>query len=592
MTRDIEATLTSTLGETLNEPSGLRRLDGAVSLAIYHRQGAELVPIAEGQALTVGRSSPPAELAVRDPSLSRAHARFSLLKGELWVEDLDSTNGTRVRGNKIRLERVHEGDDVLLGSVLVALHTIVPPAFRGLASYDRFYELLRQELTRARTFGRPLALVMVRSVGRRPGHLAHWAPRVKGQLREVDTMALYDANSALILFVESDLLAGTREAEAIVARRSPNEPPLVCGVVSFPERGASADELLEALRHATQQASERSPVFALSHGQVDPLPSDRPLFVSAAMRALQETAKRVAKAEIPVLITGETGTGKEVFAQILHRHSPRKRGPFRAISCAAIPETLLESTLFGHERGAFTGAHQQAKGIFEQASGGTVFLDEIGELSASAQASLLRVLEERQVLRIGGNRDQAVDVRIIAATHRDLEAMCAEGLFRLDLLYRLNTMVLELPPLAQRREEIEPLAAHFMALANKTNRRSVKRIDPGALALLSAYSWPGNLRELRNVIERAVVIAQDATICSADLPAALRREQRAPTPKASAGELPMKERLQRFEAELLLEALEENDWNQTKTAQALGVSLRSLVYKIKTFGLSKRYSRS
>jgi transcriptional regulator with PAS, ATPase and Fis domain len=266
------------------------------------------------------------------------------------------------------------------------------------------------------------------------------------------------------------------------------------------------------------------------------------------------------------------------------------------VNCGAIPGQLVESTLFGHERGAFTGALQQQRGVFEAADGGTVLLDEIGELPAAAQAALLRVLETKRITRVGATKEIDVDVRVIAATHRDLEAMCDGGQFRRDLLYRLNVMTMTVPPLRARTEEIGSLTARFLDEANLANGRAVRGIDAPSLALLQRYAWPGNVRELRNVIERAVVVADGEVITVQDLPDAIRapsaviagKPTASPPPRPSAPAAhDMKSQMQRHEAIVIFEALKQADWNQSEAARALRIPLRTLVHKIKTYGIKK-----
>jgi DNA-binding NtrC family response regulator len=270
------------------------------------------------------------------------------------------------------------------------------------------------------------------------------------------------------------------------------------------------------------------------------------------------------------------------------------------VNCGAIPPQLIESTLFGHERGAFTGATQQQRGVFEAADGGTLFLDEVGELPPAAQAALLRVLETRRVVRVGSSREIEVDVRVVAATHRDLEAMCASGGFRLDLLYRLNAMTLTIPPLCARPEEIEPLALRFLHQANATNGLALRGVEPAALALLQRYAWPGNVRELRNAIERAAILAEGERVAEQDLPERVRGARAAapgidhdatgegeePTPSPATG-ADLRARLSSYEAKLIVEALRDTKWNQTEAAHALGMPLRTLVHKIKALGIRK-----
>ncbi len=368
------------------------------------------------------------------------------------------------------------------------------------------------------------------------------------------------------------------------------------------------------------------------------------MVVGPVMHELLKTARQVADSRIPVILHGETGTGKEILARFIHEHGPRQQQTLVSVNCAAISAQLVESILFGHERGAFTGAIQTKKGIFEVADGGTVFLDEIGELPLETQAVLLRVLESGTFVRVGATDEIRSDVRVIAATHRDLERMVAAGEFRADLFYRLNTMILRIPPLRDRKDEIEPLAIRFLQRANHANRRSVTAISPEALDALRAYDWPGNVRELYNAIERAVVVSTTDRIEDRDLPDAVRAAGQART--ASAGSpkrasappdvstppitsapprpagTPMtvasasdsiasendaqiidiaeadddasqsapagdyRARLQSYETAMLREALDACNWNRTEAARRLGMSLRTLRYKMKAFGLT------
>ncbi len=344
--------------------------------------------------------------------------------------------------------------------------------------------------------------------------------------------------------------------------------------------------------------------------------ADDPIAAAPATRETLEVAARMASSSAPVILYGETGTGKEVLARFLHERGPRAGKPLVCVNCAAIPAELLESALFGHERGAFTGAGQRQKGVFEQADGGTVFLDEIGELSLAAQAALLRVLETGRFSRVGSPGEIAVDVRVIAATHRDLEALRDAGAFRADLYYRLGVLVLVIPPLRERVEDIEPLARRFLARAGC----AVRGITPAALAMLQAYTWPGNVRELRNTIERAVVLARGDMIDVADLARRIRepaavwasrssddeppssRTMEEPTPSArptldpptpsmrsgeAASAADLRARKRELEAQMLAETLRATGWNQSEAARRLGMPLRTLTYKLKALGLQK-----
>ncbi len=323
-----------------------------------------------------------------------------------------------------------------------------------------------------------------------------------------------------------------------------------------------------------------------------------PVVASPAMVRLYATVDRVASSQLSVLICGETGTGKEVIARAIHERSPRVSGPMRSINCGALPGTLIESTLFGHERGAFTGAERRRAGVFEEADGGTVLLDEVGELSGPAQAALLRVLETRKVQRVGSTQEIPVDVRVLAATHRDLQAMCEAGTFRVDLMYRLNSVTLTVPPLRERREEILPLVDAFVELANAANHRTVRGPTPMAMERLVAYPWPGNVRELRNVVERAVVVSTGTWFDVDDLPASVRDEESQDATPAMAFRqteidaadalqrgmqvLDLKARVLDFEERLIRGALVQAAENQTRAAELLGMPRRTLVYRLRS----------
>ena len=298
-----------------------------------------------------------------------------------------------------------------------------------------------------------------------------------------------------------------------------------------------------------------------------------------AMKDALELAARVAPQRTTVLLTGESGTGKEVLARFIHRRSPRAAAPFVAINCAAITETLLESELFGHEKGAFTGATQAKRGLFEVAHGGTLFLDEIGEMSVNLQAKLLRVLEEQKFERVGGTRVITVDVRVLAATNKVLAKAMEEKVFREDLYYRLNVFPIHTPPLRERREDIGPLAEYFVGKISKRLGRPAKRLSPEVHQIFFSYDWPGNVRELQNAIERTLILSQSDTIMPEDLPLRL-----ATLPVATSDHM----KLASIEKAAILRALTGNLGNRQQTAEQLGISLRTLQYRLKEYGLAGR----
>jgi len=308
---------------------------------------------------------------------------------------------------------------------------------------------------------------------------------------------------------------------------------------------------------------------------------------SPPMRELFQTIRRVAASRATVLLQGESGTGKELVARAIHDLGDRSDGPFVAINCAAIPDQLIESELFGHERGAFTDARERRIGKFETAAGGTLFLDEIGELGIAVQAKLLRALQEKQIERLGGSTTIAVDVRVVAATNRDLEADVAKGQFRSDLFYRINVVPIELPALAERREDIRRLAEHFLAAARADANRGPRRIARDAIAALERYAWPGNVRELENAIARAVALAEGEVLEIADLPPAIVRASELETlgDSVRTGKLGFEAALGNFERTLIVEALSRADGNQTRAAEQLQITRRALKLKMDRYGI-------
>jgi transcriptional regulator with PAS, ATPase and Fis domain len=295
------------------------------------------------------------------------------------------------------------------------------------------------------------------------------------------------------------------------------------------------------------------------------------------MKHVYELIEMVAPTDATVLITGESGTGKEVVARAIHETSPRRLMPFMAIHCGALTETLLESELFGHERGAFTGAQARRKGKFEAAEGGTVFLDEIGDISLKTQTDLLRVLQDKEIVRIGSTTPFKVDFRCIAATNRDLEAMVKDGTFRFDLFYRLNVVSIHLPPLRERREDIPLLAESFLKKHAAVMNKGVSRISNEAMGLLMNYDWPGNVRELDNAIERALVIGKGPEILPSDFP------MQSNVPHAASGQ-----RLEDIARVHIERVLEECKWNLTRAAEILAIDRSTLYNKIKAYGLKRR----
>ena len=371
------------------------------------------------------------------------------------------------------------------------------------------------------------------------------------------------------------------------------------GAYDYISKPFKQDEVLLTLRKAEERLRLRREnarlraALAEFEGGVEVL--GRMLIHSAAMRQLAKTMRKVARFETTVLILGESGVGKELVCRALHELGPRKEGPFVALNCGAIPEGLLESELFGHAKGAFTDASADKPGLFEAAEGGTLFLDEVGELPVAVQVKLLRALQEREIRRVGENRSRAIDVRVVAATSRPLEQMVEDGEFRQDLFYRLAVMPLHIPPLRARREDIAPLAEHFLEAINRRLGTQLLGLDAEALRILLAYDWPGNVRELENTLEHAAVLAEGELIGPDELPDRLRRRlggagEAADQPAEGdfslhirADDLSVKRANRRLERELIARALEQTQGNRTHAAKLLDLSHRALLYKIKEY---------
>ena len=346
------------------------------------------------------------------------------------------------------------------------------------------------------------------------------------------------------------------------------------------------DEVVLTLRKAEERERLRQEVAGLK-AQLATGPSERGLIVeSAAMRQALELVTRVAEHNTTVLITGESGTGKEVIARAIHRASPRASKAFVGINCAAIPEALLESELFGHVRGAFTGASVDKTGLFEAANGGTILLDEIGELPLGLQAKLLRVLQESEIRRVGDQKTRRVDARVLAATARDLEAEVRAGRFREDLFYRIHVVVIELPPLREREDDIAPLSRHFAArLAHRLGRPL--SLSDDAIAWLEQQEWPGNVRQLENAIERAAVLNEKAVLDREDFHVVPpRHDVERGSGGEDVGDGTLRSVVESAERSAIIDALKVTDGNRRAAAQRLGVSLRTLFYKIERYGIS------
>jgi two-component system response regulator HydG len=359
---------------------------------------------------------------------------------------------------------------------------------------------------------------------------------------------------------------------------------LKAGAFDYVTKPLDIEELKILIEKGLEQYHLRTENLALKERIGDRFDFSRIIGRSAKMIALLEMLAMVAPSDATVLIMGESGTGKEVAANAIHQNSPRAGQPFIKVSCAALPETLLESELFGHEKGAFTGAVSRREGRFHLAHRGTIFLDEVGEMSPALQTKLLRVLQEKEFEPLGGARTVKVDIRVIAATNKDLIKEVKEGRFREDLYYRLNVVPITMPPLRERKEDIPPLADHFLAVYREKNRKPLKGISGRALDLLVRYDWPGNIRELENCIERAVIMAREEMITVADFPPQIQRLSGEGEKEGPA--IPYGMSLAEMEKKLIVKTLAETGGNRTRAAEILGINRRTLQNKLKEYGLN------
>jgi DNA-binding NtrC family response regulator len=561
-------------------------------------------PLPDEGAVTIGRADTN-RIQIHDRSLSRQHAVLHIdAGGGMRVEDLGSSNGTTVRETPVAPGApvaVAAGEVIDLGSTMIIIQSRASLARpRRLWAHDYFEARLEDECARSEQSGMPFALVRIHggdgAVG--PGAAERGPPIVPQvlfeRLRPIDVVGAYAPGELEALLVDTTPERAADVATSITAALAERGARVRVGVACYPRDGRGPDALL-AKAGADLHNESTTPRL---RG-----PGDM-LVVDPAMQRLHKLVERVAAGTISVLILGETGAGKEVLAERVHRLSPRAGKPFLGLSCAALAETLLESELFGHEKGAFTGAVAAKPGLLESAEGGTVFLDEVGEMPAATQAKLLRVIETRQVLRVGGLKPRPIDVRFVAATNRDLEAEIARGGFRRDLYFRLNGISLVIPPLRARIGEIEGLARLFLdRAAAQMGRSPAPDLAPEVLALLRAYSWPGNIRELRNVMERAALLCPGPAITAEHLPMEKMRttvasvEEPIPPPPAllraaprSAGPEPpggVRAELDALERRRILDALAACAGNQTKAARMLGMSRRTLLHRLDSYGVAR-----
>jgi DNA-binding NtrC family response regulator len=561
--------------------------------------------------LVIGRG-PDAALSVDDPLVSRAHALLLVVPDGLRVSDLGSRHGTLLNGERLVEPRlVGSGDVIAIGNALLVVRRPIRTA--GAPSVTEQPVLIRrltEELSRIAEYERELSLVVARSDGDAQALLAQIADR----LRVIDAAASLGGRFVGVLLPERGADEALEFARGLAALGTGR---ISVGVATAPHDGIDPDAVLGAARTACSTAEPGTVKRASDAVETITAGAQRIIVADPAMARLYELARRLARSTIPILILGETGSGKELAAAAVHAFSARADGPFVSVNCAAIPESLAESELFGHARGAFSGATTARPGHLEVASGGTLFLDEIGELSPAVQAKLLRALENGELIRVGETAPRTVDLRIVAATNRDLQREADEGRFRSDLFFRLGAARLELPPLRDRPRDIALLAQIMLGEACRRLERPPLALSISAAVALFRHGWPGNVRELRHVIEYAAASAQDGASeveiwhLPQTLAAAARRTRDAPhVPEApdddepataikngvatavtamaearDAGFRPIADEVRELERARMIAALRATGGVQNRAAALIEMPLRTFVTKVKRYAI-------
>ncbi len=436
---------------------------------------------------------------------------------------------------------------------------------------------------------------LVKAIAEKEGYAIDLAPTEKEFFRavgeDVPDLVLIDLNlpdaSGL------DVLARMQE-------RHPNVPAIVVtasdsiqdvigamkrGAVDYLTKPIDTRRMVVSLANAVRLTRQQREIVRLREGLEEAYSPEQLIGGSPSMQRVRDLIRKAAPSDATVLIVGESGTGKELVARALHAASPRLKAPFVDVNSAALTETLLESELFGHEKGAFTSAIARRRGKFEQAHGGTLFFDEIGDMPMPTQAKLLRVLQERAFQRVGGEEKIGVDVRVLCATNRSLEDLVQKGAFRKDLFYRINTLVVEIPPLKDRLPDIPELARHFLARAGRREKKAVQSLSAAAMEALCAHSWPGQVRELQHALDRAILVCDRDEILPEHLPPAVLRAS--PAPAAEGQKEGLIEAVERLERSMILATLEKHGWVKARAARALGVTERILSYKMTNLGIQK-----
>jgi two-component system, NtrC family, response regulator AtoC len=539
---------------------------GQAYLIVMGAGPLQRVPLGGRTPLIIGRADD-ADVHLVDPLSSRQHAALHV-GAKIEIEDLGSANGTRLNDARLasgtRVE-VQMGEPIAIGSSVLMLQKSQTPApSQRLFQHGYFQARVVEACEQAKIARSSFALVRVSVSGSAKDRAGDWL--VRG-LPPIATVALFGRDEYEVLLPLENDDDPCVTFDRLTRQAGAQNLSLRYGFATFATHGLTGESLAQHASLALNRPSLENDDFVVR---------------GPAMQRLYQLARQVAIGTISVLILGETGAGKEVLAQTIHSASNRAARPFLRLNCAALNETLVESELFGHEKGAFTGAVQAKPGLLETAEGGTVFLDELGELSPATQAKLLRVIETREVTRVGGLKPRAIDVRFVSATNKELEQEVQSRRFRQDLYFRLNGVILTLPPLRERVSEIAELARRFAREVAGQLGKACPQFSSEALAALARYAWPGNIRELRNTVERAVLLCDGLHIQLQDLPT-----ERMNLAGSKASIQPPASLEASNERERIVQALRDCAGNQSRAAKLLGMSRRTLVTRLKDYGIER-----
>ncbi|WP_437815484.1 sigma 54-interacting transcriptional regulator [Sorangium sp. So ce1078] len=597
--------VTASWGPTRTDDAPRGADEGGSSLLVVQGSSSSVLRLPRSGVVLLGRG-PRADVRLRNTSASREHAKIVLLDGRAQLVDLGSRNGTLLNGVPVDGARpLGSGDVVSIGDTVVVMRCARPARSRQILEIAELRRRIEGEIDRALRHDRPATVIAVQLGAASAREVV--AGALERELAVTDFAGFEADDRLLVLLPEADAAAAGHVVQRLLdvarAARAGAAAPRA-GVATAPADGCDADTLVASARAAAEVALPGQAATAAEAVTTLEIGGQRTVLADAAMVRVFDLIRRLAATDLPVLVTGETGAGKESAARALHEWSPRAKRPLVTLNCAAMPETLVESELFGYERGAFSGAAGPKPGLLEHGSGGTVFLDEIGELSASAQAKILRAIETRKILRLGDVREREVDIRLVAATHKDLQGEVKAGRFRQDLYYRLGAATVILPPLRERPREILALSRAFLADACARAGREEMALSTEATELFTTYAWPGNVRELKNVIEYIAATVSARIIERGHLPAPLApvppRPESAPpsvSPASAAAPpakgpgrafRPLAEEVRELERTRIAEALAAAGGVQTKAAEALHMPLRTFVLKMNRYGLAKR----